>query len=229
MEEIFSDPILITKLFGIKYINTEDFLELAVRFFFNFAVVLVIVRAIYYPITRRKDYLFTYLMFSIIVFFMCQVLSSVKLGLGFALGLFAIFGIIRYRTDPIPIKEMTYLFVVIGLAAINGLANKKVSYAELVFTNLSVVAIIFGLEKLWLLKNESRKTVLLEKIELIKPENHEMLLKDLRERTGLNIHRVEIGRINFLRDTARVRVFYYEDDMAYSSIESEAESETTLE
>jgi len=187
--EVINDPDIIARLFGIKYINPQDFLELLVRFVFNFSVALVIVRAIYYPITRRKDYLFTYLMFSIMVFFMCQVLSSVKLGLGFALGLFAIFGIIRYRTDPIPIKEMTYLFVVIGLAAINGLANKKVSYAELLFTNLIIIVVIYGIEKLWLLKSESRKTVILEKIDLIKPENHELLMKDLRDRTGLNIHR----------------------------------------
>ena len=225
--EVINDPDLIARLFGIKYINTQDFLELLVRFIFNLGIALLIVRAIYYPITKRKDYLFTYLMFSIIVFFMCQVLSSVKLGLGFALGLFAIFGIIRYRTDPIPIKEMTYLFVVIGLSAINGLANKKVSYAELLFTNFAVVAVTYGLEKLWLLKSESRKTVLLEKIELIKPSNHELLMNDLRERTGLNIHRVEIGRIDFLRDTARVRVFYYEEE-SYSSLESDSERENRV-
>ena len=149
MEELAADPLMVARLFGIKYINTEDFMELLVRFIFNFGVALIIVRAIYYPITRRKDYLFTYLMFSVIVFFLCQLLSSVKLGVGFALGLFAIFGIIRYRTDPIPIKEMTYLFVVIGLAAINGLANKKISYAELIFTNVSIIAITYVLEKLW--------------------------------------------------------------------------------
>ena len=227
--EVVNDPDVVARLFGIKYINPDDFMELLVRFFFNFGVALVIVRSIYYPITRRKDYLFTYLLFSVIVFFLCQLLSSVKLGLGFALGLFAIFGIIRYRTDPIPIKEMTYLFVVIGLAAINGLANRKISYAELVFTNLTIIAVTYGLEKLWLLKSESRKTVVLEKIELIKPENLQLLLEDLRERTGLNIHRVEIGRIDFLRDSARVRVFYYEGEGAYSSIQDDGESRTIVD
>ncbi|MBL4754591.1 MAG: DUF4956 domain-containing protein [Flavobacteriales bacterium] len=225
--EVVNDPDMIARLFGIKYINPNDFMELLVRFVFNFGIAVLIVRAIYYPITKRKDYLFTYLMFSVIVFFLCQLLSSVKLGLGFALGLFAIFGIIRYRTDPIPIKEMTYLFVVIGLAAINGLANKKISYAELVFTNVVIVCVTYGLEKLWLLKSESRKTVVLEKIDLIKPENNEALMQDLRERTGLNIHRTEIGRIDFLRDTARVRVFYYEGENAYSSIQEESEAGTS--
>ena len=224
--EFVHDMVILTKLFGIRLIDSNDFWELLIRFFFNLIITTIIVRSIYYPITRRKDYLFTYLLFSVIVFFLCQLLSNVKLGLGFALGLFAIFGIIRYRTDPIPIKEMTYLFVVIGISAINGLANKKISYAELVFTNLAIVAITYGLEKIWLLKHESRKTVILEKINLIKPENHGKLLEDLRERTGLDIHRTEIGRIDFLRDTARVRVFYYDDpNKSYSSIEEEGESQ----
>ena len=224
--EFVHEVLLINKLFGIRLIDSSDFWELLVRFFFNLIITAIIVRSIYYPVTRRKDYLFTYLLFSVIVFFLCQLLSNVKLGLGFALGLFAIFGIIRYRTDPIPIKEMTYLFVVIGVSAINGLANKKISYAELVFTNFTIVAITYGLEKIWLLKHESRKTVILEKINLIKPENHDKLLQDLRERTGLNIHRTEIGRIDFLRDTARVRVFYYDDpNKSYSSIEEEGESQ----
>jgi len=211
------DHVILTKLFGIRLIDINDFAELLIRFSFNFIIVVWLVRYIYYPITRRKDYLFTYLLFSVIVFFLCQLLSSVKLGLGFALGLFAIFGIIRYRTDPIPIKEMTYLFIVIGIAAINGLANKKISFAELMFTNIVVVGITYGLEKIWLLKSESRKTIEYEKIDLIKPENHALLMEDLKERTGLNIHRFEIGRLDFLKDTARIRVYYYEDNTLYSS------------
>jgi len=223
--EFALDFIIAVKFFGVKLIDSQDFLELIIRFASNMLITTIIVRYIYYPVTKRKDYLFTYLLFGVIVFFLCQLLSNVKLGLGFALGLFAIFGIIRYRTDPIPIKEMTYLFVVIGLAAINGLANKKISYTELLFTNLAIVSITYGLEKVWLLKHESRKTITYEKIELVKPENYQQLLDDLKERTGLNIHRVEVGRMDFLRDTARLRVFYYEDEIQYSSIEEEGERE----
>jgi len=222
MDYISELPLLV-KIFGVRLIDQEDFLELIVRFLFNLGVVGALVRGIYYPITKRKDYLFTYILFSIIVFFLCQLLSNVKLGLGFALGLFAIFGIIRYRTDPIPIKEMTYLFMVIGIAAINGLANKKISYGELLFTNIAIVGITYGLEKLWLLKHESRRTIIYENIELIKPENHTQLLEDLCARTGLNIHRIEIGRVDFMRDTARIRVFYYDAPSTYSSIEDESE------
>ncbi|MBN4049755.1 DUF4956 domain-containing protein [Bacteroidales bacterium AH-315-N07] len=210
--EILLDFILNVKFFGIRLVDPEDFSELIIRFVFNFIIVFLIVRYLYYSVTKRKDYLFTYLLFSVIVFFLCHLLSNVKLSLGFALGLFAIFGIIRYRTDAIAIKEMTYLFIVIGVSVINALANKKVSYAELISTNLIILAVTFVLEKIYLIHHESRKTVLYEKIDLILPDKRDELIADLRERTGINIHRVEIGRINFLRDTARVRIFWYEDE-----------------
>ncbi|MBL4715143.1 MAG: DUF4956 domain-containing protein [Bacteroidetes bacterium] len=205
------DFIILTKILGIPLIDTEDFIEMVLRFVFNSTVVLIIVRYLYFPITKRKDYLFTYLSFSVIIFFLCHLLANVKLGLGFALGLFAIFGIIRYRTNPIPIKEMTYLFIIIGISVINALANKKVSYAELITTNFLIIAVTYLLEKKYFVKAESRKIILYEKIDLIIPGKREELIADLKERTGLNIHRAEIGRINFLRDTARVRIYYYEN------------------
>ncbi len=198
------------ELFGIKVIVIPDFLELVLRFSFNFLVVMILVRVLYYPIAKRKDYLFTYILIGTAVFLLCYLLENVKLQLGLALGLFAIFGIIRYRTNAIPIKEMTYLFIVIGISVINALANKKVSYTELFFTNLAVIVVTFSLEKLWLLKHESRKTIIYEKIDLIKPENYRLLLEDLEKRTGLKINRVEVGRINFLRDAARVIIYYFE-------------------
>lgn len=200
------------EFFGIKLINTSDFLELLIRFGFNLIVVIIIIGFLYYPIAKRKDYLFTYMLISVVVFLLCYLLENVKLELGFALGLFAVFGILRYRTNPVPIKEMTYLFIIIGISVINALANKKVSYAELIFTNFSVIGITYLLEKVFLLKHESRKTINYEKIELIKPEKRDELMKDLKERTGININRIEIGRIDFLRDVARIRIFYYEHE-----------------
>jgi len=197
---------------GTPVFDKEDFWKLLIKGLFNLLIILVIVRYIYYPVTRNKDYLFTYLLISLTVFLLCFLLDNVKLELGFALGLFAIFGIIRYRTDPIPIKEMTYLFIVIGISVVNALSNKKISYAELVFANLMIVFVTFGMERLWLLKHETRKNIIYEKIELIKPENKEELLADLKERTGLDIIRYEIRRIDFLRDIANIRIFYYEDD-----------------
>lgn len=197
---------------GVELFDKKDFIKLLIKSTFNFIVVGYIVRYIYYATSKNKDYLFTYILISITVFFLCFLLENVKLELGFALGLFAIFGIIRYRTDPIPIKEMTYLFIVIGISVMNALANKKISYSELLFTNMMFIVITYSLEKIWLLKHETRKTITFEKIELIVPERKEELLADLKKRTGLNITRVEIRNVDFLRDTANVRIYYFEDE-----------------
>ena len=136
------------------------------------------------------------------------LLNNVKLELGFALGLFAIFGIIRYRTDAIPIKEMTYLFVVIGISVINALANKKVSYAELMLTNFAIIAGLWILEKRLMLKQEGTVKLLYEKIENIHSDKHEVLLEDLKLRTGINIIRFDIKKIDFLRDVAEITLYY---------------------
>ncbi|MEJ5264000.1 MAG: DUF4956 domain-containing protein [Bacteroidales bacterium] len=200
------------KFLGLSIYDPQGFTELLLRFSFNLLVVFIIVRLLYYPITRRKDYLFTYILIAVITFLICFMLGNVKLQLGFALGLFAVFGIIRYRTNPMPIKEMTYLFVIIGISVINALANKKSSYAEIFFTNFIVVAIIFGLEKIWLLRHESCKVITYEKIDLIKPEKRQELIADLEQRTGLKINRVEIGKINFMRDTVQISIYYYSDE-----------------
>ena len=202
------------EIFGTDFFDKKDFFELLIKAVFNFFIIAYIVRYLYYPATKNKDYLFTYLLISITVFFLCFLLENVKLQLGFALGLFAIFGIIRYRTDPIPIKEMTYLFIVIGVSVINALANKKISHSELLFTNFIIIAVTYGLEKIWLLKHETRKTITYEKIDLIKPSKKEELMADLKERTGLNITRIEVRRIDFLRDTAQIRIFFFEDEKA---------------
>ena len=125
---------------GTPLFDSKDFFKLLVKTAFNLSIILIIVRYIYYPVTKNKDYLFTYFLISLTVFLLCVLLDSVKLELGFALGLFAIFGIIRYRTDPIPIKEMTYLFLVIGISVVNALANKKISYSELVNYNYLIIS-----------------------------------------------------------------------------------------
>lgn len=201
-----------SEFLNIDLVNWEDFLDLILRTSFNTGVVLILVRVLYYRATPRKDYLFTYILISLVIFFMCFLLENVKIEMGFALGLFAIFGIIRYRTRQIPIREMTYLFIVIGVSVINALANKKVSYAELLFTNTVMILITYLLEKVFLLKHESKKLINFENVELIKPEHRAELVKELSERTGLKIHRVEIGRIDYLRDAARIFIYYFEQD-----------------
>ena len=212
MENIITAILLKIEFFGKDLIDKEDFYELLVRFGFNILVVFICVRWLYYPRAKRKDYLFTYLLISSVIFLMCFLLESVGLDTGLALGLFAIFGIIRYRTDAIPIKEMTYLFLVIGISVINALANKKISYAELGVTNLILLLIPFLIEHVFLLQHETSKSVLYEKIDMLKPGRRGELLADLEERTGLKINRIEVGRINFLRDTVRIKIYYYEHD-----------------
>jgi len=199
------------KLFDVEIIDLEDFTEFFLKLSLNTIVLILLVRWIYYSVTRRKDYLFTYILIGTIIFLLCYLLENVKIQLGFALGLFAIFGIIRYRTSQIQIREMTYLFVVIALSVINALVNKKVGVVDVLFTNALVIFLAYGFEKRWLLANESVKNITYEKIELIKPNRYQELVDDLKSRTGIEtITKVEVGKIDFVRDICRLRV-YYED------------------
>jgi len=202
------------EIFGIPLIDTKDFGKLLFKFLIDLCFLFITVRFIFYRHNRNKDYLFTFFMFNLMTFFICVLLRKVPMEMGFAMGLFAVFGILRYRTEALPIKEMTYLFIVIGLAMINALANKSISMAELLLTNIIVVGTTYGIETLWF-NNLERSTVLTyEKIELIKPEKETELIEDLRQRTGLDIFKVSVGEINFLRDCAQVKVYYREDSKA---------------
>jgi len=196
------------KLFGMKLINPEDFISLLVRFSLNLIVIITIVVGLYAKTSRRKDFYFSYIAVSIVIFLLCFLLANVKMELGFALGLFAVFSIIRYRTDSIPIKEMTYLFVVIVVSVINALANKKISYAELIITNLLIVGTLYFMEKILHLRQEFTYRILYEKIENVQAGREEELMNDLKERTGIQIKRFEIERIDFLRDVAYINIFF---------------------
>lgn len=187
----------------------DDFYKMAFRFVLNTVFLSIIIRWLYYSVAKRKDYLFTYYMIGIIVFFLCFTLKKYELDIGMALGLFAIFGIIRYRTDPIPIKEMTYLFVIIGVSVINSLANQKMSYAEILGANVAVVIALYIMEKIWVIKSLTLKKIRYEKIENIKPENYELLKTDLEERTGLSIQEIEVRDIDFLKDETTIIIKYY--------------------
>tara|TARA_B100000579_G_scaffold437976_1_gene470449 strand:+ start:3928 stop:4530 length:603 start_codon:yes stop_codon:yes gene_type:complete len=196
---------------GIDLFDQKDFIKLIIRASFNLLVVGGIVMGLYYPSNKNKNYVFTYLLIAVVVFFLCFLLENVKLELSFALGLFAIFGIIRYRTETIPIKEMTYLFVVVGLSVINALANKKISYSELLFANLAVVGLSYFFERIWLVKSTLKsKMILYEKIDMITTEKRSDLLRDLELRTGLKIDKIEIENIDLLRDTAKIKIYYIE-------------------
>jgi hypothetical protein len=202
-----------TKIAGIEIVDLSNLLELIGRFSLNLIVILILVRWLYFSTSKRKDYLFTYILISSIVFLLCFLLESVALQIGFALGLFAIFGIIRYRTLTMPIKEMTYLFLIIGISVINALTDTTTSILEIIFTNLVVIFITYGLEKRWLLKHESSKIIIYEKIDLIKPDHHSELIDDLQQRTGISkISRIEIGEIDLLRDICHLKIFFETSD-----------------
>ena len=195
---------------------SEDFYTLIFRLAVNLVFLTIIIRFLYYPRTKRKDYLFTYYLIGTITFFLCFGLKKLDIDTGMGLGLFAIFGIIRYRTDAIEIKEMTYLFLIIGISVVNALASNQISISEVAVINLTVIALTFVLENLWLMKHETRKTINYERIDLITPDKHEQMKADLEKRTGLVINRVEVGKIDFLNDTAQVRIFYYANEQELS-------------
>lgn len=181
--------------------------ELVIRFLLNTAVIALIVRVFYYPKSKRRDYFVTFILISISVFLLIFLMGGVKLKVGFALGLFAIFGIIRYRTESVPIREMTYLFLIIAVSAINGLAT-SISYVELLATNLLFIISIWAMESNRWVKHVASKLVMYDNINLITPDKEDELIADLKKRTGLHILRVEVGAIDFSKDTAMVKVYY---------------------
>ncbi|MCK4631246.1 MAG: DUF4956 domain-containing protein [Bacteroidales bacterium] len=200
------------QIFGVEFINVLNFFELLVRFTFNFLVVLILVRFLYYPLARRKEYFFSFILVSTIVFLVTYSLVSIAdLSTGVAIGLFALFGILRFRTRQIPVKEMTYLFLVIGISVINAMLNDQTSYVELLFINMIILFVAWAAELFWQKNTENSKFINYEKIDLISPDKKEELIADLKKRTGLNITDVEIGRINFMRDTVRIRIFFCEE------------------
>lgn len=194
-------------LLGTPLMESHDFLTMLLRFAFNTFVVWIVIHWLYYQKSKRRDYYFTFMLISISVFFLIFLLGGVKLKIGFALGLFAIFGIIRYRTESMPVREMTYLFMIIAMSVINALAT-TISYAELVATNAIFIVAAWFFERGFILDHMSTKLIQYDRIALIVPDKREQLIADLETRTGLKIKKVEIGAIDFLRDMAIVKIYY---------------------
>ena len=199
--------------------DIHDLGGLGIRLLINLLVLYVIVRLLYYPKARRKDYLFTYFLIGIITFFLCFGLKKLDIDAGVGLGLFAIFGIIRYRTDAIEIKEMTYLFLVIGLSVVNAMLATEVDKGvyqinlfELGLINITVILVLYIMEYLWLVKHETRKIVNYDRVDLLHPDKYEEMKKDLEAKTGIVINRFEVGKIDYLNDTCMVRIYYFADD-----------------
>ncbi|MCQ2218409.1 MAG: DUF4956 domain-containing protein [Paludibacteraceae bacterium] len=201
------DSLSEIELFGIQLINVAGVVELFLRFAINLVVTACIIGWLYYSKSKRRDYVFTFTLISTTIFLLIFLLGNEKLQVGMALGLFAIFGIVRYRTETIPIREMTYLFLVIGVSVINGLAE-SVSIVEVLLTNVLFIFMAWAMEGSSFISSEGCKLIVYEKIALITPEKHEELIADLKQRTGLEVTKVDVGHINFLKDIAFLKVYY---------------------
>lgn len=206
-------------LFTVDFINM--LIRLVICLFFSW----FIIDRLYYAKSQRRDFYFTFMLISVaiflLVFFMIFVLDDMKgkTGIGIGIGLFGIFSIMRYRTDSMPVREMTYLFVIVALAVINALAT-VISYPELFVTNIVIALLVWLCEVNPCMQHTSSKLIQYDRIELVKPENRDMLMNDLRNRTGLDIVDVEVGGLDFLRDMAILRITYNPTDKMPSSIES---------
>lgn len=191
----------------IPLIDVPSMSLMIFRFVLNMFFVFILIQFFYYRKSRRLDYYFTFILISISIFFLIFLLGSVKIKVGMALGLFAIFGIIRYRTETVPVREMTYLFVIISLSVINAIAL-NLSYAEIFTTNIIYVVSVWIVESFNGLRHLSSKLILYDRVDNIHPHQRRELLEDLKKRTGLNIVKVEVGAINFLQDTVMLKVYY---------------------
>ena len=190
----------------------EGWSALLVLFGLNLVSAFVVVRLIYHMATKRRDYVFTFMLVSNSVFLLCRLLAGVEIDLAFALGLFAIFGIIRYRTYAVPIREMTYLFIVITLAVINALAPLAASWIEIGLANLLIWLLAWVLERLWFVEHLATKVVVYDRIELLHEGRRPELIADLEQRTGVSIVNIEIGKVDLLRDTAIIKIHFSQDD-----------------
>lgn len=186
----------------------EAVLNLVKIFFFNLLVSFLIIQFFYYPKSRRMDYYFTFMMFSSAMCLLLFLMNNLSLEIGFTLGLFAIFGMIRYRTETVPVREMTYLFIIIAVSVINGI-GADVPFLELVAANVLIILLIWLLESRGVfVRRTSVKLIIYDRVDLILPERRDELVEDLRKRTGLDIRDIEIGQVDFLKDTAWIKVTY---------------------
>ncbi len=198
-----------TDLFGTEALfDATDFLKLLARLGLDLGFASVVILLVYYRLYRNREFVFTYFVFNIITFSLCVLLRKVPMELGFALGLFAVFGILRYRTEEIRMRDLTYLFIVIGLGILNAVANKKISLAELVTVNAVIAGVAVAIELQPAARRHGSTPMLYDTLELLQPGRGAELIADLTRRTGLDIVGVQLHRIDMLRDAAEITVFY---------------------
>lgn len=190
----------------------SDLTTFLLGFLVNFVVGLIIVRFIYYPRTKDKRFVFTYLTFSTVIYFVVSLMANITIGIGVGFGLFAIFRIVRYRTEPMPVREMTYLFVLMSLPVMNSSGMLQTAWPQLLIANAVIALVLWLLEKEWGFEYQLPRHVVYEKIELIQPSRQAEMVADLEARTGRKVERVEVGKIDFLKDTADLRVYFAKED-----------------
>ena len=206
--------------FAGEIINLPGVWNLILGFFINLFFVGIVARCFYYPKCKRGEFFFTFILISISIFLLIYLLGGVKLKTGFALGLFAIFSIIRYRTEQVAIREMTYLFIIIAMSAINGLVIEELSYSEMVVANLLFIFSIWMCESTIFISHLSYKVIKYDNVNLITPDKREELIADLQKRTGLKIEKVEVGSIDFLKDAAIVKMYYRSDNKSINTVDT---------
>ncbi|MBK7667229.1 MAG: DUF4956 domain-containing protein [Sphingobacteriaceae bacterium] len=189
--------------------------KLGLRFLVDLASVFVLIRLVYFPIYKRRELFFTYFIFNIVIFLICFLLNKVDLSMGAAFGLFAVFSMLRYRTEDISMKDMTYLFLVIAMGLISAVTKIKGTedYIECLFVgaiNIVIILVAYLLESTMLMKKEGTKVIIYENINLISTDREAELIEDIKKRTGVNVHRITIQKIDFLRDSAQIKIFYFE-------------------
>lgn len=204
------DSLDSAKILGLDFYHPEEFMHLITRFVYNLFWVFIPSYFLYFRKNGFREYFFTFMIVSIVVFQICLLLSSVSLRLGFALGLFAVFGILRYRTNPIPPREMTYLFLVIGISVKNAVANENISFMELAAADALTIFVAFVVEFYITGLRIQRKRVIYDRIDLIKPEKYEELLKDLSDRFGVTVVRADIGPADLIKDSFELLIFFKE-------------------
>ena len=218
-DDFLNESITNTSAVAGTLFNLSGTLNLLGFFFLNLLFVGIIVRFFYYPKSKRGDYFFTFTLIAISIFLLIYLLGGVKLKTGFALGLFAIFSIIRYRTEQVSIREMTYLFVIIAVSAINGLVAEEVSFVEMIVANLLFLVSLWLCESNWFITHLSYKIIKYDNINLITPDKEKELIADLKKRTGLDIVKVEVGGLDFLKDAAIIKMYYKPTSKGMNSVD----------
>lgn len=206
-----SEEVVATGMDAMQKISGKLFFRLAI----DLVSVIILIRFVYFPVYKKREFYLTFFIFNIVIFLLSFLLNKVDLSLGAAFGLFAVFSMLRYRTENISIKDMTYLFLVIAVGLINAItkikfADDQYEYAFLGIINALVIVVVLLLESKLFIKREGIKIVVYEKIELVNATNQSQLIEDLKTRTGLDIYKISVTKIDFLNDSAQIKIYYYE-------------------